>query len=316
MFNNFMPTPLVNAYQSPMQMYARGGHADYPYHQEAHMLQEMGTGRDRILAHLNPAEARYLMHTHGMSVNPHTGLPQFGLWDSIRSGLGKVGSAVAGAAPGIWEQFGRPIAQSALQGLDTGIRGALPNIGQAIGSRFGGERGAQLGQSFGQNLGNQFGNLGGISGQVLPRVDARAGMQGQAAPSINPLQMAANVGRGVWGDVGRNMAREGLVNLDVRAMNALPGLGQRAGMAVGNVFNRPELGSQLGGQLGSRLGEAYGESPGISGYAMPRMHAAVQGFGRAPMANPAVPQQAPEVPAFAQGGHMYNMGGYMSPYMY
>lgn len=303
MYNTFSPSPLMTSIQSPVQMYGHGGYAHpyhmshghhghhYPYHHEASMLQHMGMGRDHILAHINPAEASYLHHHHGMSINPHTGLPQFGLFDTLKTGLRGLGSAAMSAAPGIWEQYGKPLAQQGLQALDTRIQGALPGLAQSFGQTIGGERGGALGQSFGQNLAKQYGNVGGLTGQVIPRIDTRFGLEGNQAPSINPRQAALDIGKGVWGDVGRGMVRQGLQNVDERVMGALPGLGSRAGGAIGGRFGMGERGAMLGANVGQGLASRYGETSGIGGQVMPKLNQAVQGFG-----NPAIPSAPPPPP--------------------
>jgi hypothetical protein len=278
---NFMPSPTGAQYQSPMSLYAHGGHTGHhPMHHEAEHLRQYGVGRDRVLAHINPAEASYLQHQHGMSINPHTGLPQFGLFDMLKSGASALGNAAMSAAPGLWAQYGQPLAQSALQNIDTRVQNALPGMAQSLGQKIGGQRFGeqlgQLGQSFGQNLSNQYGKFGGLAGQVLPRVNQAMGMQNQFPsqfPSIGretPMNVARDVGRGMWADTGQQMTQ-----------NAL----QRADQGIGN-----QLGRVPG--VGSSLQQAYGQTPGVSGYAMPRINQAIN------------PQQLPQ--AFAHGGYVYN----------
>jgi hypothetical protein len=300
MFNTFSPSPFMNAYPSPMAMYAGGGHV-HPYHQEAEMLRHLGTGRDRVLAHINPAEASYLSQHHGMSINPHTGLPQFGFFDTVRSGLGRVGSglgrAAMAAAPMAWD-FARPLVQEGLGALDTRIQEALPGYAQSLGTRFGGERGGALAQSLGQSLANQFGQYGGLSGQITPRIDARAGFEG---PTQYPQfgrgdirDVARTAAQDVWKNTGRGMVGRGIQNVDEGIMRALPQVGSRIGGALGSRFGMGQRGATMGSNIGSAIGSRYGETSGIGGYAMPRLNQAVQNIGM-----PSIPAAPPPPPMSA-----------------
>lgn len=299
---SFTPSPLGAQYQSPMALYAHGGHTNnHQMHQDAQELRHYGMGRDKVLAHINPAEASYLEHHHGMSINPHTGLPQFGLWDMLKSGAGAVGSAAMNAAPGLWSEYGAPMAQRGLEAIDRRVQGALPGLaqsaGQKIGGTFFGPQGAQLGQSFGQNLANQFSNAGGFAGQVMPRINQRMGMQG---PSQYPQMgrgdiggMFKNAARGAYNDVGKGMAQSGLQNVDETMMGLMPKVGQSIGNALGSRMGMGGMGSALGQRAGNALSDRYSNTSGIRGQVMPRMNQ---------MMNP-----QPEVPqAFSHGGYAYN----------
>src|SRR5579885_1822520 len=50
-------------------------------------IANAGQGRDKVLAHINPEEAELLARIAGVSINPKTGLPQFGLFGSLFGGL-------------------------------------------------------------------------------------------------------------------------------------------------------------------------------------------------------------------------------------
>lgn len=282
----FTPTPIAGNYQNPTDMYAHGGHVGHNrMHHQAQMLSHYGMGRDKILAHINPAEADYLQNHHGMSVNPYTGLPQFGLWDMVKSAGGALGNAALQAAPGLWAQYGQPMAQSALQNIDQRVQNALPGMAQNLGQKIGGQRFGQqlgqLGQSIGQNLSNQYGNYGGLAGQVIPRVNQAMGVQGPSQfPSVtsaNPMQTAMNMGRNVYNDVGRGMVNQGLQSMDKSVMNRLP----------------------------SSMASAYGQTPGIAGFAGPRIDRTVMG-NQAPMSGYAHGGYVHHAqPYMAAGGHMY-----------
>jgi len=47
--------------------------------QAAEKVRKQGQRGDKILAHINPAEASYLKKHFGGDKNPKTGLPQYGL---------------------------------------------------------------------------------------------------------------------------------------------------------------------------------------------------------------------------------------------
>ena len=54
-------------------------------------LSKMGRGGDTMLAHINPEEARMLRRMGGSgTINPDTGLPEFGFFKKIKKAVGKV----------------------------------------------------------------------------------------------------------------------------------------------------------------------------------------------------------------------------------
>ena len=82
---------------TPPQQFARGGIA-----QAAHMLASKGRGQDTQLAHITPSEARMLRKKGGVgTINPDTGLPEFGLWGSIVGAVKSTWKAVTGAVKSI-----------------------------------------------------------------------------------------------------------------------------------------------------------------------------------------------------------------------
>ena len=60
---------------------AGGGIADL--RSQADMVRRANRSGDSILAHINPREAEMLGRTQGSSINPITGLPEYGFFDSI-----------------------------------------------------------------------------------------------------------------------------------------------------------------------------------------------------------------------------------------
>lgn len=77
------------ALQPPAQ-FARGGIAE-----AARLVASKGRTGDTMLAHINADEARLLRKRGGMgTINPATGLPEYGLWKSIKKAVKSVGNAV------------------------------------------------------------------------------------------------------------------------------------------------------------------------------------------------------------------------------
>lgn len=69
---------------------AAGGITDVAQH-----MKDQGRGKDTILAHISPEEAELLRSKGGIgTLNPATGLPEFGLFDDIADGLKGVGNFI------------------------------------------------------------------------------------------------------------------------------------------------------------------------------------------------------------------------------
>lgn len=65
------------------QRFARGGLA-----MAAHSVRSAGRGGDDVLLHINPQEYQFLRHVWGEpSTNPHTGLPEYGLFSKLKKAL-------------------------------------------------------------------------------------------------------------------------------------------------------------------------------------------------------------------------------------
>jgi hypothetical protein len=84
----------------PVQAFAMGGIANL--RPIAQAMQGMGRGQDTMLAHINPQEARVLQMMGGIgTINPRTGLREYGLFKSIGNAFKSVGKAISGAVKGI-----------------------------------------------------------------------------------------------------------------------------------------------------------------------------------------------------------------------
>jgi len=99
--------PVTPAPMPPAGM-ARGGIAE-----AAHLVASKGRGKDTMLAHITPKEAKMLRAKGGMgTINPATGLPEYGWFkDTLKS----VGNAVGGAVKSV-------------AGAVKGVAGAVKNI--------------------------------------------------------------------------------------------------------------------------------------------------------------------------------------------
>lgn len=72
--------PMPQMPEQPTQGFAAGGLAG-----AAESLRQKGRTSDSILAHINPQEAMILQAMGGRgTINPATGLPEFGLWEDIK----------------------------------------------------------------------------------------------------------------------------------------------------------------------------------------------------------------------------------------
>lgn len=132
---------------APLAM-ARGGIANL--RSQANMVRNANRSGDSVLAHINPREAEMLGRTQGSSINPITGLPEYGFFDSIGSFFKKAAGIIL------------PVA--------LGFLGVPPIFAGAIGSGLGAMIG---GASPGQAL--QAGLMGGVAGGVYSGISGMMG---------------------------------------------------------------------------------------------------------------------------------------------
>jgi len=103
--------PVQQAPVPPASM-ARGGIAE-----AAHMVASRGRGQDTMLAHITPQEAHMLRAKGGMgTINPATGLPEYGFFSSVVSA---VSGAVSGVVKGV---------AGAVSGVVKGVASAVKSI--------------------------------------------------------------------------------------------------------------------------------------------------------------------------------------------
>lgn len=124
-----------------------------PYHSLAEIIRQQGEGEDTILAHINPIEVAVLKSIGGSgTINPKTGLPQFGLFSNpkkwfksvvgpaagvvlgnmILPGLGGIIGGALGGAAGSSIRGRKDHLQSALRGASMGA--AAPTVASLLGS--------------------------------------------------------------------------------------------------------------------------------------------------------------------------------------
>lgn len=138
------------AAEMPPLAMAGGGIADL--RSQADMVRRANRSGDSILAHINPREAEMLARTQGSSINPITGLPEYGFFDSI----GKFFKKAAGVILPVALNFLAP-------GLGTIASGV---IGSGLGAMI---NGASPSQAL------QAGLMGGVAGGVFSGVSGMLG---------------------------------------------------------------------------------------------------------------------------------------------
>jgi len=138
------------AAEMPPLAMAGGGIADL--RSQADMVRRANRSGDSILAHINPREAEMLGRTQGSSINPITGLPEYGFFDSI----GKFFKKAAGIILPVALNFLAP-------GLGTIASGV---IGSGLGAMI---NGASPSQAL------QAGLMGGVAGGVFSGVSSMLG---------------------------------------------------------------------------------------------------------------------------------------------
>lgn len=83
-----------------MPAFAKGGIVDIK--KIAKEIQGMGRNGDTILAHITPSEAKMLRRNGGSgTINPETGLPEFGLFSSIGKIFKGIGKAITGVVKAV-----------------------------------------------------------------------------------------------------------------------------------------------------------------------------------------------------------------------
>ena len=178
------------AAEMPPLAMAGGGIANL--RSQADMVRSANRSGDSVLAHINPREAAMLGRTQGSSINPITGLPEYGLFDSIGKFFKKAAGVLLPVALGFLGV--PPIFAGAIgSGLGAMIGGANPSQALQAGLMGGVAGGVYSGVSGMMQPGGTF--MGGVS-QGFQAGSGPLGQffGGQAAPTV--------VGGPVGGAVG------------------------------------------------------------------------------------------------------------------
>ena len=247
----FLMSVLVALYGLQERSRMRHGFANGGLAQAAQNLRSAGRNGDTMLAHINPAEARLLQSVGGSgTINPHTGLPEFGFWDDVGSVLKVVAPiALTVLAPGIGTALGTALGASATWAPIVGG----PLLGRASSSLTGGNfaQGALLG-GLGGGLGSQVGQM--------------------VAPSLEGATQAM-IGSGLLG--GAYGAATGKGFLQGAAQGAA---GQYLGQQVGATGAEGALGAGLtegGKQFGNMMTAGYSPGQSIAGAGLAGLSAAL-----------------------------------------
>ncbi len=201
--------------QQPEQppAFARGG---------LNQIAAAGRRGDSQLAHINPFEAKLLQSYGGSgTINPATGLPEFGffgdLWDGVKS-VAKVAVPIAAmfVAPYLAPYLGGSMlaAGAVTGGLGAALTGG--NIGQGallggLGGGLGGMAGSAANNALGLGLGNTgqavLGGalMGGVGGELTGQGFAKGAAQG----ALGQYAGAALGGTGLEGALGRGVTEGG-----------------------------------------------------------------------------------------------------------
>lgn len=162
-------SPSIPMQQPYYPAYKHGGEVDMQ--DMAEKIRQQGTGGDTVLAHINPSEQRFLEQNTGGSINPITGLPEYGRISKILKPLGRILGAVVGS------YFGGPLgamAGSSLVGstqhssknrLKGALRGGLEGLGYSaiapmLGNAFGVSPQGLMGKAMGMGHPSLLGQLG------------------------------------------------------------------------------------------------------------------------------------------------------------
>jgi hypothetical protein len=107
----------------------------------AQSMKDQGRGKDTMLAHISPSEAKLLEERGGVNtINPVTGLPEFGIFDDIGNALSGVGKAVGSVLKPVGDLIGGVLssplgmaatAAAAYYFMGPGAGAVLPSVAEA-----------------------------------------------------------------------------------------------------------------------------------------------------------------------------------------
>lgn len=212
-------------------------------------LASLGRHGDSMLAHINPMEARMLIRNGGSgTINPYTGLPEFGwaskAWKKVKNVVKKVAGpvlSIASMIPGPWQPWA--MAGNALLNASKGnwLGAALSGIGAfTVPGGFGGfgAAGDAAGLTGGLDMANSFG---------APS-DVGAGMAGGgygAAGSATPTASLGSLG-GTGSGISGGLSMPSFSGLELAgaemAAPAMENLGGLGGGMSGSIADVADTG--------------------------------------------------------------------------
>lgn len=217
----------------------------------AEAVRSHGRGGDDILVHVNPEEFDEMKHAWGPhSVNPHTGLPEYGLFKKLKKALK-------------FEAFNvKNIVKDVIKDPQRLLTGAIDPLGTKITNKM-----------FGTNYDPVVNQLGGATEQRFKDAEA----QGMDTGLARNLHKAAGMVAGAYGAAGLgNLAGAGISNLSQPAAEAVGGSSAitGAGSGLGQAALDPALSEvsmsaltnyQLPSSVAASLGDVA--STGVGGLA-------------------------------------------------
>ncbi len=193
------PAVTIRLYEKlPPMRFAGGGLA-----QAAEAVRAHGRGGDEILIHINPEEYKFLQKKWGEpSINPTTGLPEYGLFSKIKKGLKKA-----------WKSVKKVVKKAApFAGIIASV--FMPALAPAIGAAMGASGVAATA------LGNAV--ISGASGAITG--GGKGALAGALTGGLSPY--AGKIGGGALGKIAPSLAKSGAVN-DIVGKALIGGAGSK-----------------------------------------------------------------------------------------
>lgn len=214
-------------------------------------IQSQGTGRDKILAHINPEEALELAQNHGGTLNPVTGLPQFGGWEDFWDRIFEGGhNAIDRHGEDVASFLARSLA--ATGGMLVGGPIGATLAASAAGAGFEGNR-----ERPNYARGALMGALhGGVQGLAMPAIGSAFGVNPHGA-----MGTLMGVPKSTLGSAGRAAAFEGLRNLGTKGISTAAAQPAKSGLLSGLLGG----GSQGSGLLSGIFGGGGGGLESVGG---------------------------------------------------
>lgn len=202
----------------------------------AEMTRQHGRAGDEILIHVNPEEFAQMQELWGEpTINPHTGLPEYGffskLWKKIKGVVKAVAPLALQFIPGVGTAVG-----GALSALGVGAK-ALPLVTKiATGALGGGIAGGGKGALAGALGGGLLGGAGSTIGKTL------TGNTGILSSALGNSVLSGGISSALGGDFGKGALYGGLGSLALPYVNnavAGTGIGQKLGLSEMPTLTNP-----------------------------------------------------------------------------